>query len=147
MEELVNLLRLFKEVTTFLSGSNYPTFSLIHLTISTIKSIFKSDDLLLDENKNKIEDFSNTLTILDNEKEESNEEELLEQPENDNDEEIILQALYNYWNVPSNIALKAAFLDPRFKDLTFARSKKDQIIHLIQDELNLANQTNRKSFT
>ncbi|GET00573.1 zinc finger BED domain-containing protein 1-like [Rhizophagus clarus] len=34
----------------------------------------------------------------------------------------------------------AAFLDPRFKDLTFARSEKDQIICLIQDELNFANQ-------
>jgi hypothetical protein len=47
--------------------------------------------------------------------------------------EIILQVLYNYWNVPSDVALKAAFLDPWFKDLTFARSEKDQIIHLIQD--------------
>jgi hypothetical protein len=54
--------------------------------------------------------------------------------------EIILQALYNYWNVQSDVALKAAFLDPRFKDLTFARSEKDQIIRLIQDELNQANQ-------
>jgi hypothetical protein len=26
--------------------------------------------------------------------------------------EIILQVLYNYWNVPSDVALKAAFLDP-----------------------------------
>jgi hypothetical protein len=50
--------------------------------------------------------------------------------------EIILQALNKYWDIPSDIALKAAFLDPQFKDLTFARSEKDQIIRLIQDELN-----------
>ncbi|CAB4381092.1 unnamed protein product [Rhizophagus irregularis] len=50
--------------------------------------------------------------------------------------EIILQVLHKYWNILSDIALKAAFLDPRFKDLTFARNKKDRIIRLIQDELN-----------
>ncbi|CAB4483377.1 unnamed protein product [Rhizophagus irregularis] len=107
-------------------------------------------------------DFSNTITILDNDEDEEDEQEFLEQPEDDADyvldpttrtrvrinqavnmediiekvKEIILQALHKYWNVPSDIALKAAFLDPRFKDLTFARSKKDRIIRLIQDELN-----------
>jgi hypothetical protein len=46
MEELVNLLGLFEEATTFLGGSTYLTLSLMHPTISTIKSIFESDDSL-----------------------------------------------------------------------------------------------------
>jgi len=50
---------------------------------------------------------------------------------------IILQALHQYWKVLSDVALKAAFLDSRFKDLAFARNEKNQIIQLIQDELNL----------
>ncbi|GBC03890.1 hypothetical protein RclHR1_05390012 [Rhizophagus clarus] len=97
MEELVNLLRLFEEAITFLSNGNYIMLSLMHLIISTIKSIFESDDSLLDEDENEIEDFFNIFTILDNEEEESDEKELLE-------------------------------------------SEKDQIICLIQDELNFANQ-------
>ncbi|GBB93935.1 hypothetical protein RclHR1_22590004 [Rhizophagus clarus] len=88
MEELVNLLGHLEEATIFLSGSIYPTLSLMHPTIFTIKSIFESDDSLLNKNENEIKDFSNTLTILDNEKEESDEKELLEQPENNVDEII-----------------------------------------------------------
>ncbi|CAI2187430.1 17352_t:CDS:2 [Funneliformis geosporum] len=38
-------------------------------------------------------------------------------------------------NIPSDISLKAAFLDSRFKDLNFARYEKEQIIQLIQNEL------------
>ncbi|CAB4408920.1 unnamed protein product [Rhizophagus irregularis] len=161
MEELVDLLGLFEEATTFLSGSTYATLSLMHPTISTIKSIFE-DDLITDVEGDANNDFSNTITILDNDEDEEDEQEFLEQPEDDDDyvldpttrtrvrinqavnmediiekvKEIILQALHKYWNVISDIALKAAFLDPRFKDLTFARSKKDRIIRLIQDELN-----------
>ncbi|CAB4407317.1 unnamed protein product [Rhizophagus irregularis] len=137
MEELVDLLGLFEEATTFLSGSTYATLSLMHPTISTIKSIFE-DDLITNAEGDENNDFSNTITILDNDEDEEDEQEFLEQPEDDDDyvKEIILQALHKYWNIPSDIALKAAFLDPRFKDLTFARNKKDQIIHLIQDELN-----------
>ncbi|CAG8709350.1 22109_t:CDS:2 [Rhizophagus irregularis] len=161
MEELVDLLGLFEEATTFLSGSTYATLSLMHPTISTIKSIFE-DDLITNAEGDETDDFSNTITILDNDDDEEDEQEFLEQPEDDDDyvldpttrtrvrinqavnmediiekvKEIILQALHKYWNIPSDIALKAAFLDPRFKDLTFARNKKDRIIRLIQDELN-----------
>ncbi|CAB4440653.1 unnamed protein product [Rhizophagus irregularis] len=132
--------------------------NLMHPTISTIKSIFE-DDLITNAEGDETNDFSNTITILDNDEDE---QEFLEQPEDDDDyvldpttqtrvrinqavnmediiekvKEIILQALHKYWNIPSDIALKVAFLDPRFKDLTFARNKKDQIIRLIQDELN-----------
>ncbi|CAB5194235.1 unnamed protein product [Rhizophagus irregularis] len=161
MEELVDLLGLFEEATTFLSGSTYATLSLMHPTISTIKSIFE-DDLITNAEGDETDDFSNTITILDNDDDEEDKQEFLEQPEDDDDyvldpttrtrvrinqavnmediiekvKEIILQALHKYWNIPSDIALKAAFLDPRFKDLTFARNKKDRIIRLIQDELN-----------
>jgi hypothetical protein len=161
MEELVDLLGLFEEATTFLSRSTYATLSLMHSTIFTIKSIFE-DDLITDVEGDANNDFSNTITILDNDEDEEDEQEFLEQPEDDDDyvldpttrtrvrinqavnmediigkvKEIILQALHKYWNIPSDIALKAAFLDPRFKDLIFARSKKNQIIRLIQDELN-----------
>ena len=57
-------------------------------------------------------------------------------------QKIILQAIYKYWNIPSDVALKAAFLDSRFKDLTFARSERNQIIRLIQDELNQVGNSN-----
>jgi hypothetical protein len=80
MEELVNVLGLFKEATTFLGGSTYPMLSLMHPTISTIKSIFESDDSLLDEDENEIKDFSNNLTILDNKEEESNGRNFLNNP-------------------------------------------------------------------
>jgi hypothetical protein len=62
----------------------------MNLTISTIKSIFKSNDLLLNEDEIEIEDFSNNLTILDHEDNKSDEKELLEQPENNDDEVIDL---------------------------------------------------------
>ena len=155
MEELVNLLGLFEEATTFLSGSTYATLSLIHPTISTIKSIFEDD--LSPDAEDEYDDFSDTTTILDNDEDEEDGQEFLEQPENDDDyvldpttqahvrinhamnmedilekiREIILQALYKYWDIASDIALKAAFLDLQFKDLTFARSEKDRIIRLI----------------
>jgi hypothetical protein len=165
MEELVNLLGLFEEATTFLSGSTYTTLSLMHPTISAIKTIFESDDSftdITDDEENKNNHFSDLITILDNGENEEDGQEFLEQPEEENDDvidpttqtrvkinqpmniegviekikDIILQALYKYWDVPSDVALKAAFLDPRFKDLAFARSEKDRIIYLIQDELN-----------
>lgn len=143
MEELVDLLGLFEEATTFLSENTYAMLSLMHSTISTIKSIFE-DDLLIDAEGGENNNFSNTITILDNDKDEEDEQEFLEQPKNDDDyvldlttqtrvrinqavnmkditekvKEIILQALHKYWNIPSDIALKAAFLDPQFKDLT-----------------------------
>ena len=40
MKRLVNLLALFEEATTFLSGSNYVTLSLVYPTISEIKKAF-----------------------------------------------------------------------------------------------------------
>jgi hypothetical protein len=155
MEELVDLLGLFEEATTFLSGSTCAALSLMYPTISIIKSIFE-DDLLTDAGDENNE-FFNIITILDNDKDEEDEQEFLEQPENDDDyvldpmtqthvrinqavnmedviekiKEIILQALNKYWNILSDIALKAAFLDSQFKDLTFARSEKNWIIHLI----------------
>src|SRR5271170_2166852 len=88
MEELVNLLGLFEEATTLLSGSNYATLSLMDPTISAIKTIFESDNSLTDiteETENN--DFSNTDTILDND-ENREDEEFLEQPENEEDDVI-----------------------------------------------------------
>ena len=84
MEELVDLLGLFEEATTFLSGSIYATLSLMHPTISTIKSIFE-DDLITNAEGDETDDFSNTITILDNDDDEEDEQEFLEQPEDDDD--------------------------------------------------------------
>jgi hypothetical protein len=72
MKELVDLLRLFEKATTFLSESTYVTLSLMHSTISTIKSIFKND-LLTNVEKDENNDFSNPITILDNDKDEDEE--------------------------------------------------------------------------
>ena len=49
--------------------------------------------------------------------------------------DIISQALNKYWSVQSDIALKATFLDPRFKHLLFAQNEKNRIIQLLRDEL------------
>ncbi len=66
MESLVNLLRLFEEATTFLSGSTYATFSLIYSTISELQAIFEAKDLFTLE----VVDFTADTTILDNEDDE-----------------------------------------------------------------------------
>ncbi|PKK65850.1 hypothetical protein RhiirC2_868624 [Rhizophagus irregularis] len=84
MEELVDLLGLFEEATTFLSGSTYATLSLMHPTISTIKLIFE-DDLITNVKKDETNNFSNTITILDNDEDEEDEQEFLEKPEDDDD--------------------------------------------------------------
>ena len=141
MEKLVDLLSLFEEATTFLGGSNYVTLSLMHPTISELKSEFLAQ---ITSTNSEVVDFTNSTTILDIEDDEEGvffEEEV----ENDIDEiidpvthgkikinqpmvtngiidrikNIILQALNKYWDVPSDIGLKAAYLDPRFKDLLF----------------------------
>ncbi len=156
MKSLVNLLGLFEEATTFLGNSTYATLSLIYPTISELQVIFEAKDLFTLE----VVDFTADTTILDNE---DDEQEFFKQPENEKEEVIdpvtrkhvkinqpmntkdiikkikyiILQALHQYWKVSSDVALKAAFLDPRFKDLAFTRNEKNQIIQLIQDELNL----------
>ncbi|CAI2193314.1 4593_t:CDS:2, partial [Funneliformis geosporum] len=94
----------------------------------------------------EVVDFTNEVTILDDD------EEFEQLENNDNDEvidpttkqrikisqpmptngkieqikDIISQALNKYWSIQSDIALKAAFLDPRFKHLSFARDEKER---------------------
>jgi len=125
MESLVNLLALFEEATTFLSGSNYITLSLIYPMIFELKKVFDNQSSL------EVVDFTNEVTILDDDEE----SEQLE--DNDNDKvidpttkhyikisqlmptnrkieqikDIISQALNKYWSIQSDIALKATFLD------------------------------------
>ncbi|CAI2193956.1 12256_t:CDS:2 [Funneliformis geosporum] len=149
MESLVNLLALFEEATTFLSGSNYATLSLMCPTIFELKKVFNNQSSL------EVVDFTNEVTILDDD------EEFEQLENNDNDEvidpttkqrikisqpmptngkieqikDIISQALNKYWSIQSDIALKAAFLDPRFKHLSFARDEKERVIQLLKDEL------------
>ena len=48
---------------------------------------------------------------------------------------IISQALDKYWSIQMDITLKAAFLDPRFKHLSFAQDEKDRIIQSLRNEL------------
>ncbi len=81
MESLVNLLGLFEEATTFLSGSTYATLSLMYPTISELQAIFETKDLFTLEVVNFIAD----TTILDNE---DDEQEFFEQPENEEEEVI-----------------------------------------------------------
>ena len=76
MESLVNLLALFEEATTFLSGSNYITLSLIYPMIFELKKAFDNQSSL------EVVDFTNEVIILDN----NEESEQLE--DNDNDEVI-----------------------------------------------------------
>ncbi|CAG8655363.1 10728_t:CDS:2, partial [Ambispora gerdemannii] len=126
MEHLVNLLGLFEEVTTFLSGSIYATLSLMHSIISELQKVFEDETLLV---LSEAIDFPMiTEGVIERIK------------------SIIIQALHQYWRIPSDIALKAAFLDPRFKDLAFARDEKNRIIQLIRDELyQFSNYTNSTS--
>ncbi|CAG8599404.1 6883_t:CDS:1, partial [Ambispora gerdemannii] len=138
MEHLVNLLGLFEEATTFLSGSIYATLSLMHSIISELQKVFEDETLLV---LLKAVDFAIDMIILDNE----DEQEFVEQQENDEEEvinpitqnhvqisqpmitesviesikSIIVQALHQYWRILSDITLKVAFLDSRFKDLAF----------------------------
>src|SRR2546423_10146327 len=159
MEKLVDLLSLFEEATTFLRGSNYVTLSLMHPTISELKSEFLTQ--ITSINSEDV-DFTNSTTILDIE----DEEEVCfeEEVENDIDEiidpvthgkikinqpmvtngiidrikNIILQALNKYWDVPSDIGFKAAYLDPRFKDLLFtSQEEKIRIEQILREELQL----------
>ncbi len=76
MESLVNLLALFEEATTFLSGSNYVIFSLICPIIFELKKAFNNQFLL------KVVDFTNEVIILDD-----NEE--FKQLKDNNDDEMI----------------------------------------------------------
>ena len=62
MEKLVDLLSLFEEATTFLGGSNYVTLSLMHPTISELKSEFLAQMTLTNS---EVVDFTNSTTILD----------------------------------------------------------------------------------
>ena len=158
MEKLVDLLSLFEEATTFLGGSNYVTLSLMHPTISELKSEFLAQ---MTSTNSEVIDFTNSTTILDIE-EDDDEVFFEEEVENDIDEiidpvthgkikinqpmvtngvidrikNIILQALNKYWDVPSDIGLKAAYLDPRFKDLLFiSQEEKIRIEQILREEL------------
>ena len=82
MKNLIDLLSLFEEATTFLRGSYYVTFSLIYSIISKLKSDFLT--CIASTNlPSKVVDLTNFKTILD-EKEESSFEEL-----NDEIDEIV----------------------------------------------------------
>ena len=147
MEELVSLLTLFEEATTFLSGSNYATLSLMYPAIFELKKLFNNQSL-------EVVDLTNEITILDEEESDASEDYdndevinpitksrvKISQPMSTNEKieiikDIISQALNKYWSVQSDIALKATFLDPRFKHLLFAQNEKNQIIQLLRDEL------------
>ena len=156
MENLVDLFSSFKEAITFLGRSSYVTLSLIHLTISELKSDFltyiASTNLLL-----KVVDLTNSTTILD-EEEESSFEELNDEIDEIIDpithcrikisqpmvtegvinriKSIISQALNKYQNILSDIGLKAIYLDPRFKNLAFViQEEKIRIEEIFHDEL------------
>src|SRR3990170_6574965 len=142
MESLVNLLALFEEATTFLSGSSYATLSLMYPTISEIKKLFN------DRSSVEVIDLTNETTILDEEDSEVSEDYendevtdpitksrvKISQPMPTNGKieiikNIISQALDKYWSVQLDIALKAAFLDPRFKHLSFAQDEKNELFN------------------
>jgi hypothetical protein len=154
MENLVDLLSILEEATTILGGSNYVTLSLMYPTISELKNHFSSNN-----NNTENIDLTNNTTIFDNEEEE---EDYFEESDNNTDEivnpithhrininqpmstegiinqvkSIISQALDKYWDVPSEIGLKAAYLDPRFKNLLFTtREEKLKIEEILHNEL------------
>ena len=49
----------------------------------------------------------------------------------------IYNALIYYWDIPSNLGLMAALLDPRYKNLDFLEidDKKEQIIQKLRNEI------------
>ncbi len=62
IKKLVSSLALFEKVTTLLSDNNYATLSLIYLTIFELKKLFNNQSLV------EVVDFTNKVTILDEEK-------------------------------------------------------------------------------
>jgi zinc finger BED domain-containing protein 1 (E3 SUMO-protein ligase ZBED1) len=151
LDQLVDLLMPFENATREFSGNTYITLS---RTIPTIKErIF---DLAAEVPSNAEEEFPNENTVF--------ETEIEIQPINFDDDEVISnitkksisiknpldttgvlekvkQNIYNaliyYWNIPSNLGLMAALLDPRYKNLDFLEidDEKEQIIQKLRNEI------------
>ena len=150
LDQLVDLLMPFENATCEFSGNTYITLS---RTIPTIKErIFD----LAAEVPSNAEEFLNENTVF--------ETEIEIQPINfDDDEDIsnitkksvsiknpldttgvlekVKQNIYNaliyYWDIPSNLGLMAALLDPRYKNLDFLEidDEKEQIIQKLRNEI------------
>jgi hypothetical protein len=151
LNQLIDLLMPFKKATREFSGNTYVTLS---KTIPTIKSrIFD----LATEALPSVDEFSNENTVFGSEGAET-------QPIDFDDDEVISnitkksisiknsldttgvlekvkQDIYNaliyYWDIPSDLSLMAAFLDPRYKNLDFVEidTEKERIIQKLHNEI------------
>ncbi|CAG8544698.1 11357_t:CDS:2 [Ambispora gerdemannii] len=136
----------FYNATTIFSGSNYPTLNLIYLTMTLlIKEFAPSDEeteddyieLLFEPLEQEESQMNDQSQIIDNNSDIDNEiepmitKEQLQQPLQIIASPITTEGLHNlvkaasylslqeYWKVPEDVELIAAFLDPQIKSLKF----------------------------
>ena len=168
MEDLVEILKRFEEITRLLGGSKYVTLSLIYPLIFSLKKYIK-DTLGFDYNEN-----INEILLDDN-----MENEVLEEFEEIPDSEVadmveidergtkknfnistpiktsglivlflkaLNESLKKYWSVPSDIGLLATLLDPRSKKLLcFNETEKQQATTLLIKKYELYNSEENKT--
>src|SRR6266542_2979416 len=152
IDQLVTLLMPFEEETRKFSGGTYVTLSRM---ISTIKELIF--DLARDFPSNNTTNLSyedneevNTFPIETNDEEVisdfTNKKISIKEPLNTTGvlnkvQNNIYNALIFYWNIPNELGLMAALLDPRYKNLDFVKDEdeRQQIIQKLRDEYNKIN--------
>src|SRR6266542_458379 len=173
MENLVEFLKRFEEITRLLGGSKYVTLSLVYPLIFLLKNYIKDMLEIYQKDSNYNE---NTNEILSDD---NVQDEILEEFEEIPDSEVadiiainekgtkknfnistpietkglivlFLEALdgslKKYWSVPSNIGLLATLLDPRSKKLLcFNESEKQQATILLIKRYELFNSEENKT--
>nr|CAG8656639.1 5008_t:CDS:2 [Entrophospora candida] len=109
LEKVLLLLKPFEEATTFFSGAQYPTLSLMYPTIQKLKIKYACD--VTGRNRKD-----------DNDNDESQKKSNPPPRPNLNNIAMIFQqkiyeSLFDYWNQTSDIGLLATLLDPRLKKM------------------------------
>lgn len=151
LDQLIDLLMPFEEATREFSGNTYVTLS---RTIPTIKArIFDlaaevppNVNELLDEDTLFESEVAETQSIdCDNDEVISNITNKSISIKNPLDTtgvlEKVKQNIYNaliyYWDIPSDLGLMAALLDPRYKNLDFIEmdTERERIIQKLRDEI------------
>jgi hypothetical protein len=164
LSEIVEILELFEEITTVLSGQNYVTLLLVYPFIKKLTEILREglkdvDDSTVDENdietvelfdlsndnENDI-DFNESNGIIEvviyetskcrGQKTKININQSVETKNITNLlKESLLYWISFYWSTPSSIGLITTLLDPRFKDLrNFESCEKNEVLKNLYDQ-------------
>ncbi|CAH1768145.1 11743_t:CDS:2, partial [Entrophospora sp. SA101] len=141
LEKVLLLLKPFEEATTFFSGAQYPTSSLMYPTIQKLKIKYacgvtgrnRKDDNDNDESQKKSNppprpNLNNIAMIF---------------------QQKIYESLFDYWNQTSDIGLLATLLDPRLKKMVLfdyeTRTRTIEKLNELYLELKYVEEQDRQS--